>query len=271
MVADQLPRFTLFADESGIAPPTPCYSIGALTLPEGDLDWFESEFDRLRQMHGVVGEVRWKKVSTSHGLMNCALDLLRLVIQSAACFSSITVKKETYLKWQSGELDDAFYTTYSLLLKHCAKRVPGVYTAFIDARSETYPKHHEALQVITSHMLARIPKAAKLTAVTKSDSKRFAGIQTADMFTGAINAAHSLYLNSDIQISDGKRLLLARFAALLGWDALHYDTYPNHAFNIWHFPPEGYRAVPATLDVSPRLDVEYVTADDLKGEVVHGG
>jgi hypothetical protein len=264
MAASAPPNFTLFADESGTSPPAPCYSIGALTIPEGDLDWFESEFNRLRRMHGVVGEVRWKKVSTSHGLMNCALDLLRLVIQSAACFSSITVKKETYHKWQSGKQDDAFYTTYSLLLQHCAKRAPGTYTAFIDARSDTYPKHDEALQVITNHMLARIPKAAKLTAVTKSDSKRFAGIQTADMFTGAINASHLLYLDTNCQISDGKRLLLVRLAAVLGWDALHYDTYPNHDFNIWHFPHEGYRAVPATLNVSPNLDVPYVSAEDLE-------
>ena len=60
----------LFADESGTSASEPCYSIGALLVPETLLDEFNREFSRFVDVHGVVGEVRWKKVAKSHGLMN---------------------------------------------------------------------------------------------------------------------------------------------------------------------------------------------------------
>ena len=88
------------------------------------------------------------------------------------------------------------------------------------------------------------------------------GIQVADMLTGAINTGHRLQLDPTIQINRGKRLLLARMAQVLGWDALCYDTWPDTKFNIWHFPQE-YRAQPATKNVMFASTVPYVTPDDL--------
>ena len=106
----------LFADESGTSASEPCYSIGALLIPETLLDEFNREFSRLVDVHGVVGEVRWTKVAKSHGLMNLAIDLLRYVISSGLCFNCIVVLKDPYNKWKRGTEDAAFYTTYGLLL-----------------------------------------------------------------------------------------------------------------------------------------------------------
>ena len=121
----------LFADESGTSASEPCYSIGALLVPETLLDEFNREFSRFVDVHGVVGEVRWKKVAKSHGLMNLAIDLLRYVISSGLCFNCIVVLKDPYNKWKRGTEDEAFYTTYGLLLRHFLggqeQRLPGIY------------------------------------------------------------------------------------------------------------------------------------------------
>ena len=74
------------------------------------------------------------------------------------------------------------------------------------------------------------------------DSKLTPGIQVADMLTGAITAAHNLHEKPGLQIAPGKRLLIKRLAAVLGWTDLRFDTYPTSVFNIWHFPTE-YRCL----------------------------
>ena len=192
--------------------------------------------------------------------MNLAIDLLRYILISNLCFNSIVVLKAPYKKWQRDRMDEAFYTTYSFLLRHCLQGREGDCVAFIDDRSEKYRKQDEALQIITNRMLDKIAVKAKLTAVNKSDSKKYAGIQAADLLTGAIKASHHLFLASDLRLSSGKKLLLDRLAATLGWDALHYDTWPNQQFNIWHFPQAEYRAMPRTATVQPNYHVPYVTA-----------
>ena len=255
----------LFADESGTSASEPCYSIGALLVPETHLDEFNREFSRLVDVHGVVGEVRWTKVAKSHGLMNLAIDLLRYVISSGLCFNCIVVLKDPYNKWKRGTEDEAFYTTYGLLLKHSLEGQDSDCLAFIDDRSETYGKHDEALQIITNRMLDKMAGRANLAAVNKSDSRKYLGIQAVDMLTGAIKAAHHLFLDQNCPLSPGKKLLLDRLAKTLGWDALHYDTWPNQEFNIWHFPEKEYRAMPATVTLEPNYDVPYVTAAELPG------
>ena len=253
----------LFADESGMSPSEPCYSIGILVVPGGRLDEFDVEFRRLVKNHGVVGEVRWTKIAKGHGLMNLAIDLLRYILRSNLCFNSIVVLKGPYRKWQRGGIDEAFYTTYSILLRHCLNGREGDCVAFIDDRSEKYEKHDETLQIITNRMLNQIAGRAKLTAVNQSDSRRYTGIQAADVLTGAIKAAHHLFLVPDLRLSQGKKLLLDRLAATLGWDALHYDTWPNHEFNIWHFPQKEYRGKPRTVRLRPNYDVPYIIAEEI--------
>ncbi|MET0795288.1 MAG: hypothetical protein ABW061_27460 [Polyangiaceae bacterium] len=64
----------------------------------------------------------------------------------------------------------------------------------------------------------------------------------------------------------GKIIAIERMAALIGWDTLHYDTYPNERFNIWHLPLE-YRGQPASRDVDLARGVNFVTAAELKNRI----
>lgn len=71
--------------------------------------------------------------------------------------------------------------------------------------------------------------------VTMHDSKHHLGLQVVDILTGAVNSGYLKYLNPRLELSVAKELAFERMAAVLGWDAFHYDTFPNKDFNIWHF------------------------------------
>jgi len=255
-------RYTLFADESGTHSSGKCYSIGVISVPTISMTEFQQQIEGMIRQHGVMGEVKWKKISKSHGLINFAVDLLRLILKSSCQFSAIVVKKDDYRKWQVME-EKAFYTTYSLLLRHkitsddCSEAV-----VYIDNRQDSYSKQHEVLQIVTNHMLAKRNSTGQVIELDKADSKRYLGIQAVDMLVGAINASHNLYLDPHLQISPGKLLALSKMAALLGWDKLCYDTFPNGKFNIWHFP-SSFRGIPMTRKPVINLNVPYVSREDV--------
>jgi len=254
-----------YADESGTSANEKCYTIGALLVPGADNEGFKNDMALLAQRHGLVGEAKWNKVRSSHGQINFGIDVLKRIIQSDCCFSSIVVRKDSYRKWQSKK-EDAFYTTYCLLLKHCADKQSKTVRVYIDERQDSYDKQDEVMEIVTNRMLTRLSSIGKIRAVSKADSRELICLQAADFLTGAINTAHHKYLNPDWEYSPGKALFIARMASILGWDGLVYDTYPNTDFNIWHFPEE-YRADPQTRNVKANLSVSFVTPDELQQEI----
>ena len=260
-----MPRIA-YADESGTAAGTKCYTIGIVTVPEAKESEFEEWFRELKRMHGVNQELKWTRIRRSHGAINCLLDLLRQVMTSPyLTYDSIVVQKELYRNWQGGSAQEevAFYKTYTLLLRHIARRTKDSVEVYIDDRSDSYPKQHEVVEAIGNNMLAQLQSSGRLTSVTKASSKNLSGIQAADILTGAINAAHQRYLDPKTQLNDGKALAIERLAEMLGWDDLCYDTMPDLRMNIWHFPRE-YRRVPETLAYSFQESVPYISAGDLE-------
>jgi hypothetical protein len=238
-----------FADESGLDGKTHCYAIGVVSLDDSRLDGFERMFFDLKARHSVTSELKWQKVGNSHGLINLALDwLYRILKSTTASFDAMVVNTSLYRNWceRGANRDNAFYTTYTLLLGHIAKRNP-VTKVLIDDRSTRYPKHHEVVKTVANHMLSRLSdqgRLSRLSDVSKVISRDVPGVQVADLLTGAIAAAHRLHLDPTMQINAGKRLAISRLAAVLGWDDLCYDTLPNDRFNVWQFPKE-YRAYAA--------------------------
>jgi len=240
-----------FADESGIDGRTSCYSIGTVSVDGNRLDDFEEYFKLKLLEHGVQGEAKWTRVRMSHGLINFALDALSTILRSnSASFDVIVVNTGLFRNWSMRLVtkETAFYQTYTYLLRHIAKRAKVTADVYIDDRSDAYSKRHEAVQKIGNNMLQRLASKGRLGRVCKVRSNQYVGIQIADLLTGAINAAHSLWLNPKLPIHPGKRLAIERLAEVLGWDDLCYDTMPSEKFNIWHFPVE-YRCVPETKTV----------------------
>ena len=254
-----------FADESGTTGSTKCYAIGVVSVAKRNLDAFNSVFDQLKKVHGVDHEAHWTGVRTSHGLINFTIDWLSRILRSrTARFDVIVVHTELYRNWsrRGADREQAFYKTYTYLLRHVARQVRVTSEVFIDGRSDGYAKQHEAIQTIANRMLDQLHATGRLERVTKVRSHDHPGIQVADLLTGAVATSHRLFLDSKAPVHPGKLMAIERMAALLGWDALHYDTYPHNKFNIWHFPGE-YRACPETRRIRASRMTPFVTPDDL--------
>lgn len=252
--------FSIFADESGINPSCRCYSIGALVLKDDYLDQFNDNFHALQKKHRIDGEIKWKKLQKNHGIINFGIDLIYGVIDNAK-YSVIIVNKEMY-DWWGKDKERGFYVTYHKLLKNIMKYARGNYRVFIDNRSDKYKKQDEVLQKITNYTL----ESGEISEINKSDSRLHPAIQTVDLLTGAINASHNSYLKK-IEISNrGKRIFINKFAEILGWDALYYDTFPKEEFNIWQFPTE-YRGVPGSKEIKVTRSVSYVKKEELIDEL----
>jgi hypothetical protein len=250
-----------FADESGITPHLKCYSIGIVTVLQQDRAQFDADIEKLKTTHGVVGEAKWKKISTGHGPINFILDGLALILDSpSATFDVIVVRKDLFNNWTILGEETAFYQTYTLLLRHITNRCEDTLEVWIDEKSDQYAKHDEVVLAIGNRMLAKLAAKGTLDTVNKASSHELLGIQLADVLTGAINTAHILAIQ-DTPVHKGKRLAIARLAEQIGWNHLAYDTYPNAKFNVWHFPAEhrGPSRDPMFTGVIP-----YVSASDLE-------
>lgn len=255
-----------FADESGTTDVSPCYAIGVVSVAEEYVTAFNQRFESLRKQHGVKGEAKWTRVRKGHGLVNFALDwLYRLLSSQTGCFDVIVVHKDLFRKWgrTAEEKEDAFYMTYTFLLRHIARRASETAYVFIDNRSDKYAKRHEMVETIGNHMLAQLESTGRLASVCKVSSNEYPGIQIADLLTGAINSSHIRYLAPKMNMNPGKRLAIERMAQILGWDDLCYDTYPHPRFNIWHFPQE-YRAIPRSRMPECRTPIPFVKADEMQ-------
>jgi hypothetical protein len=254
-----------FADESGTTDRLPCYAIGVVSVDEDALNAFNQRFESLRRQHGFEGEAKWTRVRKGHGLVNFALDWLHKILNSrTVCFDAIVVHKELFNKWEgsSRKKEEAFYLTYTYLLRHIARRANETTNVFIDDRADTYAKRHEVVETIGNHMLVQLESKGRLDSVTKVKSHDYPGIQIADLLTGAITTAHVRHLDRAHSLNPGKRLAIDRMAWLLSWDDLCYDTYPHPRFNIWHFPIE-YRATPGSMLPQPRGPVPFVTPENM--------
>ncbi len=253
-------KYWLYADESGTHPLARCYTIGAILVPETEKARFRDDLNQLRQKHRISSEVKWENVRNSYNLMNFAMDLLKRLLCGPCAFRCIVVHKREYRKWRNNE-EEAFYTTYTLLIENCTKRLAAELYAYIDQKSDSYDKHHEVVGIIANYKLRGY--LGQVEDVVRGNSADYIELQAVDLITGAINAAHDLYLNPRAPVNAGKRLLLSRLSNIVGWDNLHYDTFPDTEFNIWHFPMDEYRGVPQTRDLQPNLNVPYVTPNDI--------
>lgn len=256
------PVYTLFADESGTSSSEKCYTIGCVLIPAFMVDDFRSEILSLIEVHNLPDqEYKWTRIKNNYGIINFMIDILRLILESDASFICKVVWKEHYRNWR-GHQETAFYKTYTNLIEYCARIFNTNIKAKIDDKQDAYDKHHEVVQIIANHKLK--DRLGSIDNVERCDSKSEILIQVADLLTGAINASHNLFLNRDAQLNSGKRLAISKLAETIGWDALHYDTFPNASFNIWHFPMKEFRNNPATRKIVQNFNVSYLTPDTFR-------
>ena len=254
-----------FADESQTHGSTKCYGIGVFSIESSRSATFEVWFEQLRRKHNIIGELKWQSIGNRFSDINLIIELTDQILRSqGGYFDVIVVNTALYNKWmkRDGDREEAFYVTYTELLKFAAGRGTKISEIFIDDRADSYHLHHEAMEIIGNRMLAQCSASGRLGRVRKVPSVLTPGVQVADLLTGLVVAGHARKLDPRIRINNGKRIAIERVARVLGWDDICYDTFPNEKFNIWHFPIE-YRRTPKTMQLSPCFP-EYVSREDLK-------
>jgi len=253
--------YVVYGDESGTTGSDRCYSIGLLCVPACKVSEFNDYVFDLKTKRGIVGELKWSKIKNSAGQANICVDLMSMVLRSSCCFHSIIVEKSIFNNWRK-DRELAFYQTYTLLLKNTAKQVKSQLTVLIDQKCDKYKKNDEVIEKIANNMLAQIGADKSIKCVSMQDSKEHIGLQVVDILTGAVNSGYMKFLNQGLVLSKAKEAAFVKMAAMLGWDQLIYDTYPNRSFNIWHFPSDN-RSRPATMRIRPNFKISAVTAEDL--------
>lgn len=256
-------EYIFYGDESGQnIKEYKAYGVGAFLIPKEQEERYTRVFIGLAEKHKINKEIGWKALKNSYNIINFGIDVMRVILTTSASFTSIIVHKDRFRNWHSKTMtrEDAFYQTYTFLLRHIAKVLQASVTAKLDQKSDSYKKRCEVVEIIANNSLKE--SSSKINSVNKFDSKHNVGIQIADLFTGAITASRCMYLNKNFQVNGAKTLFITKLSQILGWDGLHYDTYPESKFNIWHFPEE-CRNDPETQGYQ-RNKVSYVTKDELE-------
>lgn len=254
-------EYVAYGDESGTTGSDRCYGIGLLCVRKDTLFIFNERVQKLKDKHGIIGELKWSKIKNSAGQANICIELLALVLRNSCCFHSIIVVKNNYNNWHKNK-EMAFYQTYTLLVKNVARQLRSPIEVIMDQKIDKYKKNDEVTGIIANHMLARSGTDKFIRSATMHDSKHHLGLQVADILTGAVNSGYLKFLNSNLKLSIAKEITFKRMAQMLGWDMFHYDTYPNKDFNIWHFPLE-MRGVPASMSIRANFSVPLVMREDL--------
>jgi hypothetical protein len=253
-------EYAMFADESGTNDGLDCFSIGCILIPINLIDDFYASVAELLVKHNIPdNELKWEGIRNSYGRVNFLIDLVKLLLRdNPYVFVSMVVLKAPYRKWHSNQ-EEAFYTCHTQLMTYCARELNSTLVAKIDDKSDSYNKQHEVVQLIANYNLKNV--LGEVSSVSKVNSRDELLIQLADLITGVITAGHNLFQSPQMQIHKGKRLAVEKVATCLGWNGLHYDTWPNTNFNIWHFPTE-FRAQPKTETVRATFDIGYLTRND---------
>lgn len=236
------------ADESGIQAGNRCYGIGAFVMDRESYMTLDQRVRAIMTARNITHELKWSD-TPSRAHIEAACEGVELILNSGARYYSIIVEKATFQNWRRDN-EEAFYQTYQFLASHVAKSGNDPFELWIDERSDSYGKRTEVVHKITNYVTAKRNGTAELLGVKMIDSKLNPLLQMADMLTGAITSDTHRHLSDSGAHSAGKDEVIRRFAGLIGWDRLCYDTYPNPNFNIWHFPTE-FRARPRTRHILP--------------------
>jgi len=253
--------YHVYGDESGTTGSDKCYSIGLLCVPIEKVPEFNNYVINLKNKWGIVGELKWSKIKNSAGQANICIDLLNMVLKSNCCFHAIIVEKRIYNNWKKNR-ETAFYKTYTELVKSVAQQTNSNLTVFIDQKCDKYKKNDEVIGIVANNMLSQMGKRKSIGTVEMHDSKAHVGLQVVDILTGAVNSGYMKFLNPNLTLSRAKEAAFIKMANMLGWEKLHYDTYPNKSFNLWHFPPEN-KARPATKKNIINNKIQAVSSNEI--------
>lgn len=248
-------NYRFFTDESGThSLNAPIFSIGGFVLEEEQVESIEEALDSICRSYLVESELKWTAMGRHRSIQTQELaeDAARALFAAGARFHAIVVNKRTFRLWQ-GDREEAFWRAYGLLTQNVTERLQTAVRMSVDDRSDRYPRRHEVLQIVSNHSLRKNSRPGSVASVDRIDSRSSRIVQMADILVGAITADTTEYIDPHLVVAPRKREVSGMLASILGWDRLWYDTMPNEHVNVWHFPPDGFRGLPETSEVSLQL------------------
>lgn len=186
--------------------------IGSIWMPAELRPNFKAAMARIKERHGVHGEVKWQKVSPRY--IDLYKDLVDFFFSSSYLrFRVILVESDKVdnVKFNNSDAELGFYKFYYQLLKTWIWDF-NTYSIFVDLKENRNKGRLNELE----HLLDLANLLSDVSRVQGLPSEQSLGIQLADVLTGLVTAK----FNNRI-ISESKKSLIHHVEQYLGGEIAH--------------------------------------------------
>lgn len=232
----QQKAYSIFCDES-------CYlqfdnsdimCIGAIIVPDADIDTYKSELKRIKRKYGILHELKWNTVSRTHLAMYD--EILRLFFESSMVFRSVLIKNKSNIQAHSlgrDEYNRFYYSVIERLIRYSTRRISNEansYRIFLDLKD-----YNGKIKLVTIHneLTSIIGTNVNMQSLQNIRSHESQFIQLADIIIGAIT-----YRARGLNGSEAKSHIVRLIEELSGY-YLDEGTEPgDDKFAIYDFQPK---------------------------------
>lgn len=232
----QQKAYSIFCDES-------CYlqfdnsdimCIGAIILPDSDLESYKSALKRVKRKYGILHELKWNTVSRTHLAMYD--EMLRLFFDSSMVFRSVLIKNKLNIQAHSLERDEYnrfYYSVVERLIRFSIRHNSGSdnsYRIFLDLKDNNGKIKLASIHNELTSMIGTNDRIQSLQNIRSYESQF---IQLADIIIGAIT-----YRARGLNGSEAKSHIVKLIEELSGYH-LDEGTEPgDDKFAIYDFQPK---------------------------------
>lgn len=234
---DQVQKsYSMFCDES-------CYlqfdnsdimCIGAIIVPDEDIDTYKSELKRIKRKYGIIHELKWNTVSRTH--LDMYDGILRLFFESNMAFRSVLIKNKSNIQAHSmgrDEYNRFYYSVIERLIRFSIRHNLGAVNScrvFLDLKDNN---GKIKLASICSELTSMTEINDVITSMQNIRSHESQFIQLADIIIGAIT-----YRARGLSGSEAKTHIVKFLEDLSGYH-LDEGTEPgDNKFAIYDFQPK---------------------------------
>jgi hypothetical protein len=228
--------YSIFCDES-------CYlqfdnndimCIGAIAVPNADLENYKSEIKRIKHNYGIFHELKWNTVSRTHIVMYD--EILRFFFKSSMVFRSVLIKNKSNIQAHTLERDEYnrfYYSVVERLIRFSIRHNSdsnNSYRIFLDLKDNNGKIKLASIYNELTSMIGTNDEIQSLQNIRSHESQF---IQLADIIIGAIT-----YRARGLNGSEAKSHIVRFIEELSGYQ-LDEGTEPgDNKFAIYDFQPK---------------------------------
>jgi len=230
-------RFEVYCDEAmpdlftSRNPRARYLMIGSLWLPADLRNDIKQKITKLREQHGVWGEIKWTKVSRAR--LPFYLDLIDLfeAYGMDLRFRCIAVdSQQVDMRWHDHDEELGFYKFYYQMLHHWILDF-NEYRIFCDTKTNRDPKRLATL----ARCLSNANLSAEIANIQALPSRQLVLIQLCDLLLGAASSR----INNTLRPGSAKESLVKRLEGHLGVERLAPTWRDAEKFNIFKIRLQG--------------------------------